>query len=275
MSKFDKYKGSPTLLPGQSGTGTQLRPSRVTEEIARAKTLAHETGAAERLISGDPTHVAIALDATGSMSHLLRATTDAISEIITRVSREAGRIIEIELFVFRDYDVLDRLLERSGRSAEPQHLISWLSRVQALGGGANDGEAIEAALEAILREGTFGVVLLAGDEPSNSAASVRRAGRNARHAHDLARAFGEQKVPIHSFVVGSDPRTVADFRAISQQSGGKSGRMDGSKEMIDLAVMAILDRLKGAEGVRRYMAGAQLTDNARAFGDQLLLGKSK
>jgi hypothetical protein len=44
--------------------------------------------------------------------------------------------------------------------------------------------------------------------------------------------------------------------------------------MIDLAVMAILSRLKGSEGVRRYIATAQLTDNSRAFA-QLLLGKSE
>jgi hypothetical protein len=275
LSKFDKYGGSQPLLPGQGAKGTALRPSRAAEEIAKAEALASQSDAADRLIFGDPTHVAIALDATGSMAQLLRATKDAIGEIIARVSREADQPIEIELFVYRDYDIPNRLIERSGRTPQPQRLIGWLSGVEALGGGANEGEAVEAALEAILGEGTFGVVLLAGDEPSNGANTVAQSSRDGRTARDLARALGQQKVPVHSFVVGNDVRTVADFRLISELSGGKSGRMDGSKEMIDLAVMAILDRLKGAAGVRKYMEGRQLTDNSQAFGQQLLLGKGE
>ena len=273
MGKFDRYRDPQPLLPGNRPGTTAISTGRAAEEIAKAEARAVDLKAADKLIFGNPAHVAIVLDATGSMAHLLEATKEALGEIIGRVSREAGRPIEIELFVYRDYDVPNDLLERSGRTTQPQRLVGWLSGVRALGGGANDGEAIEAALEAILADGTFGVVLLAGDEPSNSAATVAAAKRNGRAAKDLASVFGERKVPIHSFVVGGDPRTQADFRAISERSGGKSGRMDGSREMIDLAVMAILNCLKGATSVRKYMDGTRLSANARSFGQQLLLDK--
>ena len=208
------------------------------------------------------------------MAALLQAAKASIAEIVTKSTREAGRPIEIELFVYRDYDVPAHLLERSGRSSEPQKLIKWLAGKHATGGGANDGEAIEAALQPILDDGAFDVVLLAGDEPSNSRSSLAAAGRrNTRNAHDLAQELGAKQIPIHSFVVGDDPRTQTDFATLSKLTGGQTGRLDGSAEMIDLAVMAILSKLKGSESVRSYMNRTRLSDNSRAFG-QLLLGKS-
>jgi hypothetical protein len=264
------------MLPGGRGSRTNLpASSRAEEAIAKAETQARTSDAAQKLIYGDVARVAIALDATGSMGGLISSAKNSISEIIKRTTREAGRPIEIELFVYRDYDVPQQVLERSGLSSDPLPLINWLKGVTATGGGANDGEAIEAALQAIVDDDNFAVVLLAGDEPSNSRASLASAGQwNARSAHDLAGELGARQVAIHSFVIGNDPRTQQDFSALSKATGGKTGRLDGSAEMIDLAVMAILSQLKGREGVLRYMATAQLSDNSRAFG-QLLLGKSE
>jgi hypothetical protein len=271
LGKFGKYGGSNPLLPGGNSPGST--PSRAAEIIAKAEAQARVGSVAQRIIYGDKARIAIALDATGSMAGLISSAKSSISEIVRRATREAGRPIEIELFAYRDYDVPRRVLERSGPSSDPGPLIDWLARVTATGGGGNDGEAVETALQAIVDDGTFAVVLIAGDEPSNSAANLVGAGqRNARTAHDLARELGTAQVPIHSFVVGHYPDTERDFRALSKATGGQTGRLDGSAEMIDLAVMAILSKLKGSDSVRRYMAGAQLTDNSRAFG-QLLLGK--
>jgi hypothetical protein len=192
-----------------------------------------------------------------------------------RAKNEAGRPIEIEIFVYRDYDVPEQLLERSGASPEANRLSQWLAHVTPDGGGGNDGEAVEVALAAILDDGTFATVLLAGDEPSNSPASLATAGRrNNPTALACAEALGRQQIPVHTFVVGNYHRTLQDFAAIAEASNGKTGRLDGSAEMIDLAVMAILARLKGAGGVRDYMASRPLTPNSRDFG-QLLLGKPK
>jgi hypothetical protein len=216
--------------------------------------------------------VAIALDATGSMHALLQSAKDAIGEIMRRTATELGRPLEIELFAYRDYDVPQELLLRSGKATDHHQLASWLAKVEALGGGGNDGEAIEVALSSILEDGRFACVLLAGDEPPNSLASIRGAHRqNQSDSMTIARLLGEQRIPVHSFVVGNDRRTVRDFATLSELSGGKCGRLDGTREMIDLAVLAILASIRGVAAARRYAESVQLTENAQAFADALLL----
>ena len=268
MGKFDKYGAVPPRLPG---AGTAV--STPTDGVV-ARLLADGPRQGSSSIGGRRAKIAIALDATGSMGPLIAAARQAIGAIIHRASREAERPIRIELFAFRDYDVPHQLLDRSGISTDPAQLARWLGGVAPAGGGGNDGEAVEAALDAVLAAGDFATVLLIGDEPSNSRANLTRAGKaQSPTAQDLARRLGEARTPVHGFVVGQSPRTIADFAEIARLSDGKSGRLDGSAEMIDLAVMAIIASLKGMESVRRYMAGKQLSANAASFGQLLLGGK--
>lgn len=274
MGKFDKYGGSGPLLPGSSSGGTSIiGASKAHEIIAKAQTEAKKADS-EKLIYGEKSRVAIALDATGSMANLIGAAKRSIGKIIERASKEAARPIEIEIFVYRDYDVSNIVMQRSGLTSETGKLVAWLNNVTTEGGGGNDGEAVEAALQAIHEQGHFLTVLLAGDEPSNSPVDVAKANLKSRTAIELAHDFKARKIPIYTFVVGSDPRTINDFKKISDVSGGQSGRLDGSEEMIDLAVMAILANLKGRDSVKRYMDEASLSKNAKDFG-KLLIGSSK
>ena len=270
MSKFDKYGVGTSLLPTSNGATVSTNVAAELARVAEAAAIGSER--AKSILQGRVARVAVLLDATGSMAGLLRTAKTAIAEIVTRATAEAEQQIEIELFVYRDYDVAQNLVERSGSSSEPQRLISWLERIEPMGGGANDGEAVEAALDLVVQDQGFAVVLLAGDEPSNSQNSLAAAGRrNALTASALAAKLGRAKVAIHSFVIGSDTRTVADFSQLSNLSGGKSGRLDGSQEMVDLAVMAILAALKGASGVQSYVERTSLSANSQEFA-QLLLG---
>lgn len=275
MSKFGKFLDRTGGPPSAGGTALAAKSTAAEAVMARIAAEVSRPGEAERIVRGRTVQVAIALDATGSMAGMLRVAKDSIGEIIARVTAEAPGHLEIELFAYRDYDVGSHPLERSGLSSTAQPLANWLSRVRADGGGGNAGEAVEVALEAILEAGSFAAVLLIGDEPSNGSAELRAAGRsNAATARSLAGRMGERHIPIHSFVMGDDPRTSSDFKALANSSGGKCGRLDGSKEMIDLAVMAILSTIVGRGGVTNYMAGRHLSSNAAAFG-QLLLGTSK
>ncbi len=275
MGKFDKYgDGHRHVLPG-AGRATQTSATTHSAEalIAQAQREA-KMGDADRIIYGKSARIAVALDATGSMAGLLAAAKSSVGQIITRASREAGFPIEIEIIVYRDYDVPQSVMQRSGATTDTEKLVTWLSKITADGGGANGGEAVEAALQAILEDGQFAAVLLAGDEPSNSRENLTAAGQNGKTSIEIARALHEKGVPIHSFVIDDDPRTVSDFRNLSDITCGKSGRLDGSAEMIDLAVLAILSSVKGASSVRRYMETTRLSNNARDFG-QLLLGTQK
>jgi hypothetical protein len=274
MSRFDRFSdGGPSLPAGHSNsvipTGTGAK--RLIDNARQATT----SRIAHQIIGGQKVEVAIALDATGSMAGLIDSAKKSLGEIIRRSTSEAGCPIEIRLYAYRDYDVPNDLLQQSDLTSNPEELVRWLRGIRPLGGGGNSGEAVEAALEAISTAGNFKVVLIAGDEPSNSRSNLNSVGRRqSPTAIELAGKLGQAKVPVHTFVAGEDPRTLRDFRAIAEASGGKTGRLDGSREMIDMAVMAILAAIRGAAGVRTYMAKHELNQNALAYG-QLLLGPSK
>jgi hypothetical protein len=210
------------------------------------------------------------------MAGLIEMAKHAIQEILTRVMREAGRPVEIMLVAYRDYDVPNEIVVASAPSKDHNELISWLGRIQARGGGNNGGEAIERALEAISDAGRFDAIVVAGDEPPNSRAFLRSVHRgDAPLADDMARRFSQANTPIHTFVVGDDPRTIQAFAQLASLSGGKSGRLDGSAEMIDMAVMAMLAALKGVEAVKTYMRDYHVTSKAADFGRLLLEGPKK
>jgi hypothetical protein len=165
-----------------------------------------------------------------------------------------------------------RIVENSAPSSDAESLMNWLARVRPDGGGGDEGEAIEVVLARIADLGNFDAVLLAGDEPSHHRQDLRKHGRNTDlTALEIARGYRERNVPIHTFVVGEDPRTIRDFAEIAAASGGQTGRLDGSSSMRDMAVLAMLSGLKGKTAVREYMDRHQLTTNARDFAERLLL----
>ena len=271
MGELDKFKGKGGLpaKPALGAASTKM-PDWAT------KTPKTSASAADRIVRGTTARFAIAIDATGSMSGLIDTAKRSITEILKRVIAGAGRPVEIMLVAYRDYDVPSDIVDTSMLTKDANALIGWLGRVEAHGGGANDGEAVERALEVILEKGMFDAIVVAGDEPPNSAASIRKAmGKDAPSAEDFARRFGQAKIPIHTFVVGDDERTVRGFQKLSALSGGKSGKLDGSAEMIDMAVMAMLAKLKGSDGVKAYMRDYQVTSSAADFGNLLLEGPKK
>lgn len=211
---------------------------------------------------------AIALDATGSMQPLINNAKQSIEAIMNRVFKEASVPIKIQLFVYRDYDVPRDVLAFSPLSEDAQELVRWLARVKALGGGANLGEAVNEPLQAIQKADCFDAVILAGDEPSLPRKYLDKIGKQQLlSALELAE---RSKIPIYTFVVGGMSETISDFKAIAEKSGGASGRLDGSEEMINMAVMAMLARLKGRSSVEEYMNQNRLSANSREFGNLLL-----
>ncbi len=275
MGKFDKYKGSnpSSRLPEARNKSGAVRTSgdeRRAQYIAKAQE-ARAAGRKPGLSRAG--QFVIALDATGSMMSLIDGARQNITTILNRIYEEAGTNVQIRVYVYRDYDVPQFLCEASPMTDDANELARWLAGVKITGGGGNDGEAIEAVLEAADEAGEASAILLAGDEPSNPRHDIDAQGlHNTVTAHDWAKRFGEKGVPIHTFAVGDDSRTISDFKTIAQLSGGQAGRLDGSTAMIDMAVMAMLSSLKGLDSVRRYMDRHALTDSARKFGTLLLTG---
>jgi hypothetical protein len=276
MGKFDNYSGgkSPSRLPAaRSKPGEAAISSE--DRHARYRATAKAAEAAGIRIDkriGEHSFV-FALDATGSMSSLIDDAKRNVTTIFKRIYEEAKAKVRVRMYVYRDYDVGQDVCESSSLTDDPQELEAWLARILIRGGGANEGEAIEAALEAAYRADEATAVLLAGDEPSNPRADLDERGRRETPtAHDWARRFAQRGVPIHTFVVGSDPRTSKDFQQIAKLAEGQTGILDGSDAMIDMAVMAMLSSLKGAASVRSYMERHKLTQGAKQFGNLLLAG---
>lgn len=261
---------------GETGDGRDVvaTPARAPDAIA--STVARSSARAAAIAGPKVANIAIALDATGSMAGLLDAAKSSLGEIMRRVAAEAGRPVVIRIFAYRDYDVPEHLLARSPVSDRPDELVAWLRGVHPIGGGGNDGEAVEVALAHIADEGGYRAVLLAGDEPSNARRHIDKYGRRETPtALEIARTLGGAGCPVHALVVGNAPATVRDFGRIAEAAGGRVGRLNGSAEMTDLAVLAILSALKGVAGVRAYMEGHELGADARAFGALLLGGPSR
>jgi hypothetical protein len=273
VGELDKFSGKG--MPSNKSTSIAKGSSQL-PQWAR-KSSEKPSIAAESIIQGTTARFAIALDATGSMAGLIDMAKKSIAEILKRVIDGAGRPVEIMLVAYRDYDVPNEIVVTSAATKNANALIAWLNKIAAHGGGSNDGEAVESALEAISAAGTFDAVMIAGDEPPNSRATVQAMrGRDALQAEDYSRRFAQANTPIHTFVVGNDPRTANDFAQLSSLSGGKSGKLDGSNEMIDMAVMAMLAKLKGNEAVRTYMKDYHVTSRAaQDFGNLLLEGPKK
>jgi CTP:molybdopterin cytidylyltransferase MocA len=267
MSSFDGSKPPPPQRGAR--TGSNLPTSR---EALRSRLVAlgHSERAREAA-RGARGSFAIALDATGSMGGLIDQAKDSIATIMNRVFKEAAARIRMQFLVYRDYDVAESVLERSALTEDSQELVRWLAQVRAFGGGANPGEAVNEALQAVYEGAQCDALIVAGDEPSLSRADLDRAGRRQhRSALELAEALGQRGVPVHTFVVGDRADTARDFAEIARRSGGQTGRLDGSQEMIDMAVMAMLARLKGAASVDAYMRQHRLAENAKRFGTLLL-----
>lgn len=276
MGRFDKFGADSTNLPTVQGGASVPDKAELREAYAKKGKLVGRQEALKTALNSPAGEFAICLDATGSMADLIEDAKASIRTIIDRVTTHAGTKIKLQLFAYRDYDAGSDVLEASPLSSDANELVAWLGRITARGGGANQGEAVEQALQAIAKAGNFTGVIVAGDEPPNPRDELDAHGhRSQPSAFELAKGFAAKRIPIHTFVVGEDRRTVRDFKKLSDDSGGQSGRLDGSSEMIDMAIMAILASLRGAVAVKAYADAQQLTQNAREFGRLLIEAPKK
>jgi von Willebrand factor type A domain len=277
------------LLGGGSGTGgpntAESRSVVVRTGLSTPPVPAKTGGLRLPRVSAAPAF-AIALDATGSMASSIAEARNYIGEILARVRAQLQRPIRVQFLCYRDYDVVEAgnqwahkaPLETSPMTEDAEALSAWLAKVEARGGGSNSGEAIEAALEAAYqlttnRGSRIAAVLLAGDEPSNHRADLDAAGRHqAATARDWARRLAEQKVPVHTFVIRDRSDTIADFSEIARLSGGKTGRLDGSSSMLNMAALAMVAAVGGASAVRKYATQHRLSGPEEAFATLLLTG---
>src|SRR5262245_16523059 len=102
MSELDKFKtkGPPSTTSGAS-VPAKVEGARLPWEGKVPK----PSATAEAVLSRKRSHFAIALDGTGSMTPLIDMAKATIKHIMSRVIAEAKVPVQVQVFVYRDYDV--------------------------------------------------------------------------------------------------------------------------------------------------------------------------
>jgi hypothetical protein len=297
MGKFDKYLGkgkseqkdgdekrlgqgqdARPQLPSGNRAGLAARPGAAVAPAAPAASGLAERRAAyaaqgQLVVRSKAGRFAILIDATGSMGWLIETARAEIGNIIGNLAQESGGQAKIVIVVYRDYVDQGPVVEVSAEGSDAAYFVQWLQGIQPKGGGANEGEAMDAGLREVEKLGKFDAIMVAGDEPSLPDPS-RYAQGSVEPARVMAQRLG---TPIHTFAMGHDPRCLEDFEEIARLSGGQAGKLDGSEAMQHMAVMAMLNAVKGTRAVQDYMTkyAGLLPESATSFGGLLLTAGSK
>jgi Mg-chelatase subunit ChlD len=216
---------------------------------------------------------AFVIDATGSMGGMIDATKRNIQTIVERVRSRAEATISIGILAYRDYDEPGSLLEVSKKSTEPADLKAFLSRLHAHGGGDHE-EATERALRAVAEDGSYDAAFVVGDARPRTQRQLASVAPQEIEARAWARRLKERGTKVHALWVqtgATDRRDQAAFEELAQYGGGSCARLDGSDDILDMAVLAMLERLRGAEAVESYARDFKLSAAALSFQRALLL----
>lgn len=294
--KAPEKKGEPAgsaLVPGSSKSGElSQRPGRGTsldrpgESSLAAKRDLYMQAAANRAeslaASARNPLVALLFDATGSMGSMIGSVQSRMAYIVTEMNKRLPeQKIDFLIGAWRDYGDGRDVTEFFPVSADSHVLIGHINSIHAHGGGGDDAEAVEAALDSVLSNDDVTLVALAGDEPPHSKQELAALGQSGRKsAVELAQQKqAKKRRPIFTCVVpghAMERRTRADFAEIAEVSGGQFAALDSSdgKAFAEIVIMAILAQTskQPKSALERYMKETPgLSLAAAGVGKRLLL----
>ncbi len=199
-------------------------------------------------------------DATGSMAGIWQTTRQQIKELVKRLT-ELGTF-QLQWAAYRDYCDGDLVIQASGWTRQANPLLAFIDSIEC-GGGGDEPEAVERALEHAVADRLATRVVLIGDAPPHA----------ERDYVAQARRLAELHRPVFTFVVGDSPETIRTFAEISEISGGKSARLTNAQDLIDLVVLTAAQDIGGSESVEQYLSkySARLSESSREYA-RLLLG---
>jgi hypothetical protein len=184
----------------------------------------------------------ILLDATGSMSHVLRHAKATVASMIERVTEILKQVqqnasgYQIQFGAYRNYNSHpNELLETSTWESSATSLVEFISTIESSGGWGD--EAIEVAFAHVNRMAEsmkVTQVIIIGDAAPNSDADVisKRASNPAllihpqyatpvRYSEQLQKIINHG-IRIHSFYIQGSGRDVkTSFQHMANSSGGK------------------------------------------------------
>lgn len=216
----------------------------------------------------------IGIDATYSMSALLRKLQQKISSMVGRVDNyltEKGYPpCELMIGYYRNYNVaVDDLCRTSSWEKKPKELQQFLTSFKTDGGwGAEAVESIFYKLNYEISKGWVDSFMLIGDAPAQTRDEViqkrSQSGRDWNHLpvsswkEELARnkPVIAKKVPVHTFYMTDYAKS--NFQEIASITGGKSyeldiNRKDSSVELEKLVTSTIVEGVAGEDARQDFL----------------------
>lgn len=212
----------------------------------------------------DLKRIIFAYDATGSRGHSWELATSIQSRMLSE-SLQYGNV-EMMVVVYRDRFCDKEYLIHSEWSKDGDYLESFMKPILCYGGGGNQGESIDEALDfALKQEPPANAVILIGDEP------VVPQQRSV--AYQLAKELGKKNIPVFIFQEGTLPQTEIDYRTIAENSGGVYDKFssDSRIDFTDRLRVATIYATGGKQAVEKFMnKHGMLGEGARQLARKLL-----
>ena len=184
--------------------------------------------------------IVICFDSTGSMGGEIDEVKSQITKIATILFKLVPKA-RISLVTYRDKGDKDlvRMLQLTGNLQEMQ---SWLSRIEA-GGGGDHPEAVDEGLSWSIKQNQFRssarkVILIFGDAPPHSERDGNQESGQQR-CEALAKSFKGQEKGIVSTVTCRGNKPMEEFYSIAMAGGGEAFISENQREIMRQLIVLV------------------------------------
>lgn len=177
----------------------------------------------------EPCVVAIAIDATFSMSNIWQIAQTQLQQLVNRLN-QLNPQIQLILIAYRDYCDNELIIEKSPITSDVEILSTFIGNIRCLGGG-DAPEAIEKALF-VIREIKPKLAILIGDSHPHGIADddLPQYPLNWETETEKLKELG---IPVCTLATGDLPHTLASYKKISEQTGGKFFPLTRFNDLLD------------------------------------------
>jgi Mg-chelatase subunit ChlD len=181
---------------------------------------------------GGLSELLLLFDATGSMSNVWFEAKQGIEKLVDRL-RKLFPEIKISMIAYRDYCDKERIIEKIPATNNIEKIRGFISNIRCDGGG-DDPEAIEVALEEILKsEASIGI--LVGDAPPHGVIDEVV----EKDFREVAKELRKKEKKVYTVSTNSYNSTVDSFREIAQITDGKHFPLEQLDDLIDVLSIAV------------------------------------
>ncbi|MFN0017851.1 MAG: VWA domain-containing protein [Pirellulaceae bacterium] len=184
--------------------------------------------------------IVICFDSTGSMGGEIDQVKKQISKIATTLFKLVPKA-RISLVTYKDKEDKDvvRILQLTSNLQEMQ---SWLSKVEA-GGGGDHPEAVDEGLSWAIKQNQFRsaarkVILIFGDAPPHSERNGNQESGQER-CEKLAKSFKGQEKGIVSTVTCRNGKPMDEFYSIAMAGGGEAFISEDQREIMQQLMVLV------------------------------------